>query len=39
MFDRIVHHAKALTLKGATYRLRNCSIGTLPSIRTQDTTD
>ncbi|MBB1510610.1 IS21-like element helper ATPase IstB [Tessaracoccus sp. MC1756] len=34
MIDRIVHHADVLTLKGASYRLRNRSIDTLPSIRT-----
>ena len=37
MIDRIVHHADVLTLKGASYRLRNRGIDTLPSIRTQDT--
>lgn len=37
MIDRIVHHADVLTLKGASYRLRNRSIETLPSIRTHDT--
>jgi DNA replication protein DnaC len=36
MIDRIVHHADVLTLKGASYRLRNRGIDTLPSIRTQD---
>jgi transposase/lambda repressor-like predicted transcriptional regulator len=35
--DRIVHHADVLTLKGASYRLRNRGIDTLPSIKTQDT--
>src|SRR6478735_2389512 len=39
MIDRVVHHADVLTLKGASYRLRNRGIDTLPSIRTQDTTD
>ena len=34
MIDRIVHHADVLTLKGASYRLRNKGIDTLPSIRT-----
>jgi DNA replication protein DnaC len=34
MIDRIVHHADVLTLKGASYRLRNRGIDTLPSIRT-----
>ena len=33
MIDRIVHHAKVLTLKGASYRLRNTGIDTLPSVR------
>jgi len=31
--DRIVHHADVLTLKGASYRLRNRGIDTLPSVR------
>src|SRR6478735_858068 len=39
MIDRIVHHADVLTLKGASYRLRNRGIDTLPSIRTQDPAD
>jgi len=39
MIDRIVHHADVLTLKGASYRLRNRGLDTLPSIRTQDTTN
>ena len=34
MIDRIVHHADVLTLKGASYRLRNRGFDTLPSIRT-----
>ena len=34
MIDRIVHHADVLNLKGASYRLRNRGIDTLPSIRT-----
>ncbi|MGB0113029.1 MAG: ATP-binding protein [Ilumatobacteraceae bacterium] len=33
MIDRIVHHADVLTLKGASYRLRNRGIDTLPSVR------
>jgi DNA replication protein DnaC len=37
MIDRVVHHADVLTLKGASYRLRNRGIDTLPSIRTQET--
>ena len=37
MIDRVVHHADVLTLKGASYRLRNRGIDTLPSIRTQNT--
>jgi DNA replication protein DnaC len=36
MIDRIVHHADVLTLKGASYRLRNAGIDSLPSVRTQD---
>ena len=40
MIDRIVHHADVLTLKGASYRLRNRGIDTLPSIRaTADDTE
>ncbi len=34
MIDRIVHHADVLTLKCASYRLRNRGIDILPSIRT-----
>ena len=33
MIDRIVHQADILTLKGASYRLRNRAIDTLPSFR------
>ena len=39
MIDRVVHHADVLTLKGASYRLRNRGIDTLPSIRTQNAAD
>jgi len=39
MIDRIVHHADALTLKGASYRLRGRGIDSLPSIRTQNQAD
>ena len=39
MIDRIVHHADVLTFKGASYRLRNRGIDTLPSIRTQNPAD
>ncbi|WP_442914212.1 hypothetical protein [Kribbella sp. NBC_00359] len=39
MIDRVVHHADVLTLKGASYRLHNRGIDTLPSIRTQDPAD
>ena len=39
MIDRIVHHADVLTLKGASYRLRNRGIDTLPSIRIRAGTD
>ena len=35
MIDRIVHHADVLTLKGASYRLRNRGIDTLPSIKAE----
>lgn len=37
MTARVVHHADVLTLKGASYRLRNRGSDTLPSIKTQDT--
>lgn len=37
MIDRVVHHADVLTLKGASYRLPNRGIDTLPNIRTQNT--
>ena len=39
MIDRIVHHADVIALKGASYRLRDRGIDTLPSIKTQDTAD
>jgi DNA replication protein DnaC len=39
MIDRIVHHADVLTLKGASYRLRNRGIDSLPSIKTQNQAD
>lgn len=39
MIDRVIHHADVLSLKGASYRLRNRGIDTLPSIRTQDPAD
>ena len=39
MIDRVVHHADVLTLKGASYRLRNRGIDTLRRIKTQDTAD
>ncbi|MCL4721874.1 MAG: IS21-like element helper ATPase IstB [Gammaproteobacteria bacterium] len=35
MIDRIVHHADVLTLKGASYRLRNRGIDSLPSTRAE----
>lgn len=35
MIDRIVHHADVLALKGASYRLRDRGIDTLPSMRTE----
>lgn len=37
MIDRIVHHADVITLKGASYRLRNTEIETLPSARAENT--
>jgi DNA replication protein DnaC len=39
MIDRIVHHADVLTLKGASYRLRNRGIDSLPSVRTATSND
>jgi len=33
MIDRIVHHADVIALKGASYRLRDRGIETLPSIK------
>lgn len=39
MIDRIVHHADVLTLKGASYRLRNRGIDSLPSVRTATDND
>ncbi|MDR0782768.1 MAG: IS21-like element helper ATPase IstB [Propionibacteriaceae bacterium] len=39
MIDRIVHHADVLTLKGASYRLRNHDINQLPSIKAQKVAD
>ncbi|MEF2978051.1 IS21-like element helper ATPase IstB [Subtercola sp. YIM 133946] len=35
MIDRIVHHADVLTLKGASYRLKNAGIDTLPSVKAE----
>jgi len=37
MIDRIVHHAEVITLKGASHRLRNTGIDTLPSARAENT--
>lgn len=39
MIDRIVHHAEVLTLKGASYRLRNRALEELPSVRAERQTD
>jgi DNA replication protein DnaC len=36
MIDRIVHHADVLTLKGASYRLQNTGIESLPSVRAEN---
>ncbi len=38
MIDRIVHHADVLQLKGASYRLKNLGIDTLPSVKAEDPT-
>lgn len=35
MIDRIVHHTDVITLKGASYRLRDRDINTLPSTRAE----
>jgi DNA replication protein DnaC len=37
MIDRLVHHADVVTLKGASYRLKNSGLDTLPSARTENT--
>jgi len=39
MINRIARHADVLTLKGASYRLRNRGIDSLPSIKTQNQAD
>lgn len=39
MIDRIVHHAEVLTLKGASYRLKNKHLNTLPSARADNQPD
>jgi len=39
MIDRIVHHADVITLKGASYRLKNTGITTLPSARIENTAE
>jgi len=36
MIDRIVHHADVITLKGASYRLHNTGIESLPSVRAEN---
>jgi DNA replication protein DnaC len=35
MIDRIVHHADVIALKGASYRLRDRGLDTLPSIKAE----
>ena len=35
MIDRIVHHADVIALKGASYRLRDRGIDTLPSVKAE----
>jgi DNA replication protein DnaC len=37
MIDRIVHHADVIALKGASYRLRDRGLDTLPSIKAEQT--
>jgi DNA replication protein DnaC len=39
MIDRIVHHADVITLKGASYRLKNTGINTTSLTNTQDTAE
>ena len=39
MIDRIVHHADVITLKGASYRLKDTGITTLPSARPENTAE
>ncbi|QWT23191.1 IS21-like element helper ATPase IstB [Subtercola sp. PAMC28395] len=39
MIDRIVHHAEVITLKGASYRLKDTGIKTLPSTRPENTAE
>jgi DNA replication protein DnaC len=36
MIDRIVHHADVISLKGASYRLKNLGMDTLPSMTAQN---
>lgn len=39
MIDRIVHHADVISLKGASYRLKDSGITTLPSTRPENTAE
>lgn len=39
MIDRIVHHAEVITLKGASYRLKNTGISTTTLTNTNDTAE
>lgn len=39
MIDRNVHYADVITLKGASYRLKDTGIKTLPSARPENTTE
>ncbi|MEB0276805.1 ATP-binding protein, partial [Cryobacterium sp. 5B3] len=39
MIDRIVHHADVISLKGASYRLKDSGITTLPSARPENTVE
>ncbi|HEX3899467.1 MAG TPA: IS21-like element helper ATPase IstB, partial [Mycobacteriales bacterium] len=36
MIDRIVHHAEVISLKGASYRLKDSGVTTLPSARAEN---
>jgi DNA replication protein DnaC len=39
MIDQVVHHADVITLKGASYRLKNTGINTTSLTNTQNTSE